>query len=70
MKVKRVIRRRLRNSDGGVKMVADLNVAVAANVSEPYGSETLAASHRVTEIAQRGRSGSRRRQAARPGNRS
>lgn len=38
MKINRIIRKQLRDSDGSV--IGDVNAAVAMNVGEPGGSET------------------------------
>ncbi|PZS16220.1 MAG: hypothetical protein DLM54_11560 [Acidimicrobiales bacterium] len=76
MKIQRAFRRRLRTNNGGVRVVADLNAAVSANISEPSdaseppGSEASAASHQVTEIVQQGASTRGRRRTGGPGNRS
>jgi len=53
MKINRIIRKRLHDSEGNP--IGDVNAALAVNVGEPGGSETHVSSH--SRIVQSNRSG-------------
>jgi hypothetical protein len=66
MKLHKVVRKRIRRTDGGINFVGDVNAAVAANVNEPASShvsvssrqhivQTTGRARRKTEEEQRGR---------------
>ena len=45
MNVRRSIRKRIRHRSGGVDVAADVNAAVAGNVSQAEGTHTKVSSH-------------------------
>ncbi len=54
MRIQRVVRRRLRSTDGAVHVVGDLNAVIAANVGEAAGSHQESSSHQSVSIVQTG----------------
>ena len=45
MNVRRIIRKRIRHRTGGVDLAADVNAAVAGNVSQGEGTQNEVSSH-------------------------
>lgn len=62
MKLNRIIKKRLLDSDGNA--IGDVNAAIAVNVGEPGGSETHVSSH--SRVVQRTRKAQTRTSPAPP----
>ncbi|GAC1344400.1 MAG: hypothetical protein NVSMB29_17990 [Candidatus Dormibacteria bacterium] len=54
MRVEKVIRRRVRSTEGSVQFAGDLNAVIAANVGETAGSHQQTSSEQRVSIVQTG----------------